>query len=150
METSKDERTANLSAMLVHSFAGWATLIRVFFFNDTAPTEIYTTEDTLSLHDALPISPRAADHPGGVLRRAAAQVAEHHRQPQPLRQPTHLLVENRGQLPRAFGRGRCDRLGDERGLAPGAGTGRGPRRHPPGDAEQPAGDVRPAHRAGLA
>src|SRR5213595_4276451 len=27
-----------------------------FFFNDTAPTEIYTTEDTLSLHDALPIS----------------------------------------------------------------------------------------------
>src|SRR5213595_2736374 len=27
-----------------------------FFFNDTATTEIYTTEDTLSLHDALPIS----------------------------------------------------------------------------------------------
>src|SRR6059036_2482213 len=26
-----------------------------FFFNDTAPTEIYTTYDTLSLHDALPI-----------------------------------------------------------------------------------------------
>src|SRR5213595_4184061 len=26
-----------------------------FFFNDTATTEIYTTEDTLSLHDALPI-----------------------------------------------------------------------------------------------
>src|SRR5213079_3055671 len=26
-----------------------------FFFNDTAPTEIYTTTDTLSLHDALPI-----------------------------------------------------------------------------------------------
>src|SRR3712207_8650715 len=26
----------------------------LFFFNDTAPTEIYT----LSLHDALPISPR--------------------------------------------------------------------------------------------
>src|SRR6187401_3788049 len=31
-----------------------------FFFNDTAPTEIYTTYDTLSLHDALPISPRPA------------------------------------------------------------------------------------------
>src|SRR6266496_6541803 len=33
-----------------------------FFFNDTATTEIYT----LSLHDALPISPpdcRPADHP---------------------------------------------------------------------------------------
>src|SRR6059036_414888 len=27
-----------------------------FFFNDTATTEIYTTYDTLSLHDALPIS----------------------------------------------------------------------------------------------
>eukprot|EP01048_Picozoa_sp_COSAG05_P037661 COSAG05_NODE_17685_length_321_cov_0.558559_1_plen_27_part_01 len=24
------------------------------FFNDTATTEIYTGEDTLSLHDALP------------------------------------------------------------------------------------------------
>eukprot|EP01048_Picozoa_sp_COSAG05_P033603 COSAG05_NODE_13570_length_425_cov_0.684049_1_plen_37_part_10 len=24
------------------------------FFNDPAPTEIYTGEDTLSLHDALP------------------------------------------------------------------------------------------------
>src|SRR5213082_4303897 len=28
-----------------------------FFFNDTANTEIYTVSDTLSLHDALPISP---------------------------------------------------------------------------------------------
>src|SRR5213075_3588726 len=28
----------------------------VFFFNDTATTEIYTTRHTLSLHDALPIS----------------------------------------------------------------------------------------------
>src|SRR5213079_304842 len=27
-----------------------------FFFNDTATTEIYTTTDTLSLHDALPIT----------------------------------------------------------------------------------------------
>src|SRR6056300_2040670 len=27
-----------------------------FFFNDTAPTEIYTNLNTLSLHDALPIS----------------------------------------------------------------------------------------------
>src|SRR5213594_5089123 len=30
-----------------------------FFFNDTAPTEIYTSVHTLSLHDALPISPTA-------------------------------------------------------------------------------------------
>src|SRR5213079_3729323 len=28
----------------------------LFFFNHTPPTEIYTTTDTLSLHDALPIS----------------------------------------------------------------------------------------------
>src|SRR5881392_4466011 len=34
-----------------------------FFFNDTATTEIYTTHNTLSLHDALPIS-----SPGGTLR----------------------------------------------------------------------------------
>src|SRR3712207_8419745 len=33
---------------------------RLFFFNDTATTEIYT----LSLHDALPISERAARRPG--------------------------------------------------------------------------------------
>src|SRR6184192_2684476 len=35
-----------------------------FFFNDTATTEIYTSIDTLSLHDALPISGlgRAARH----------------------------------------------------------------------------------------
>src|SRR6059058_6634621 len=32
-----------------------------FFFNETAPTEIYTSLHTLSLHDALPIS----DHLGG-------------------------------------------------------------------------------------
>src|SRR3712207_8204516 len=31
----------------------------LFFFNDTATTEIYT----LSLHDALPIFPRAFAHP---------------------------------------------------------------------------------------
>src|SRR5213595_2104055 len=84
METSKDERTANLSAMLVHSFAGWATLIRVFFFNDTAPTEIYTTEDTLSLHDALPIS---AAHAARV--RADAPVCRVG-QPHPLQQSIGL------------------------------------------------------------
>src|SRR5216117_4533463 len=30
----------------------------IFFFNDTATTEIYTRKDTLSLHDALPICPQ--------------------------------------------------------------------------------------------
>src|SRR6058998_307408 len=32
-------------------------VIVLFFFNDTATTEIYTVMNTLSLHDALPISP---------------------------------------------------------------------------------------------
>src|SRR2546422_5060194 len=36
---------------------------RVFFFNDTATTEIYT----LSLHDALPISLSVSAPPAGVL-----------------------------------------------------------------------------------
>src|SRR6184192_4876699 len=36
-------------------------LLLFFFFNDTATTEIYTSIDTLSLHDALPISPRSSD-----------------------------------------------------------------------------------------
>src|SRR5881398_1168978 len=31
-------------------------VLSFFFFNDTATTEIYTLSDTLSLHDALPIS----------------------------------------------------------------------------------------------
>src|SRR5213076_3607589 len=34
-----------------------------FFFNDTDPTEIYTVGNTLSLHDALPISETADDEP---------------------------------------------------------------------------------------
>src|SRR2546422_3843922 len=36
-----------------------------FFFNDTATTEIYT----LSLHDALPISPRCRSRPAATYRR---------------------------------------------------------------------------------
>src|SRR6184192_3662032 len=35
----------------------------IFFFNDPAPTEIYTSIDTLSLHDALPIFERTASSP---------------------------------------------------------------------------------------
>src|SRR5216117_4626810 len=34
-----------------------------FFFNDTATTENYTRKDTLSLHDALPISPPSSPPP---------------------------------------------------------------------------------------
>src|SRR3712207_6867111 len=40
--------------------------VLVFFFNDTATTEIYT----LSLHDALPISPQQTAYWQGVLRKA--------------------------------------------------------------------------------
>src|SRR5216117_1626357 len=49
---SRIGKSANdgLARRVLHSFS-------VFFFNDTATTEIYTRKDTLSLHDALPISP---------------------------------------------------------------------------------------------
>src|SRR3712207_7383531 len=39
-------------------------MVMVFFFNDTATTEIYT----LSLHDALPISGAVGDDPAAVRR----------------------------------------------------------------------------------
>src|SRR6186997_134444 len=41
--------------MTTSSSVCWNCFRLVFFFNDTATTEIYTTTDTLSLHDALPI-----------------------------------------------------------------------------------------------
>ena len=45
-----------------------------FFFNDTATTEIYTTANTLSLHDALPINraDRIDDGGGAVGHRCRA------------------------------------------------------------------------------
>src|SRR3712207_7026899 len=45
--------------MVVISRCGMTVRLGVFFFNDTATTEIYT----LSLHDALPISTHARGHP---------------------------------------------------------------------------------------
>src|SRR5213082_4265199 len=45
-----------------------------FFFNDTATTEIYTESDTLSLHDALPIS--AYDRDATVHRLFERRAAE--------------------------------------------------------------------------
>src|SRR3712207_8874240 len=51
-------------------------LVCVFFFNDTATTEIYT----LSLHDALPILVRLARHGGrGAEPRARARQRLHRR-----------------------------------------------------------------------
>ena len=44
----------------------------LFRSNDTATTEIYTRRHTLSLHDALPLSP-----PEGGARRAIAQLKAH-------------------------------------------------------------------------
>src|SRR3712207_7162098 len=57
----------------------------IFFFNDTATTEIYT----LSLHDALPISPRARCRRAGggglpdrtATRRRRGRRAQAHRLP---------------------------------------------------------------------
>src|SRR6187200_220330 len=61
--------------------------LAAFFFNDTAPTEIYTVSDTLSLHDALPISEAVARasialiygsrlHVGGVETRSEEHTSE--------------------------------------------------------------------------
>src|SRR5213082_1019223 len=48
-----DDHSAQLLEALLGQRLEFAA---VFFFNDTATTEIYTVSDTLSLHDALPIS----------------------------------------------------------------------------------------------
>src|SRR3712207_7927199 len=57
----------------------------VFFFNDTATTEIYT----LSLHDALPIFLRAGDHRGGGLHQDPG------RGPLPARRAQHRPAQRR-------------------------------------------------------
>src|SRR5438094_2873432 len=58
----------------------YVTSYMFFFYNDTAPTDIYT----LSLHDALPISPRGprrrhhdglGRHLAGAVRHTAGQMA---------------------------------------------------------------------------
>src|SRR5215216_7976985 len=51
---------------MTDSFDGRFLLFIIFFFNDTATTEIYT----LSLHDALPISPPRHRPPADPLLRA--------------------------------------------------------------------------------
>src|SRR5213595_1377202 len=48
-------RTQRSSYFFFHSFAHPPRRTRFFFCNDPAPTALYTTEETLSLHDALPI-----------------------------------------------------------------------------------------------
>src|SRR5690606_42137234 len=44
----------------------------LFFFNDTPPTTLYT----LSLHDALPISKRADEHPPSSNRQTVKSVTQ--------------------------------------------------------------------------
>src|SRR2546423_15183010 len=63
-----------------------------FFFNDTATTEIYT----LSLPDALPICPAAADGGGNLLVRVrqGGQAAERRRAVCRLRVRGHPRVEH--------------------------------------------------------
>src|SRR5476651_1108424 len=51
MNLNRTTGVAACGAALIAWLAGAATSNHLFFFNDTAPTEIYT----LSLHDALPI-----------------------------------------------------------------------------------------------
>src|SRR5438045_5585298 len=76
-----------------------------FFFDDTAPTEIYT----LSLHDALPISSREKVPPGRrmsvssiVNSRAVRRSEEHTSELQSLRHLVcRLLLEKKKQNPSA-------------------------------------------------
>src|SRR3546814_20108385 len=47
--------------MIVYMLLLFMLYLTLFFFNDTATTEIYTYVHTLSLHDALPIFEGLAD-----------------------------------------------------------------------------------------
>src|SRR3712207_8335441 len=71
-------------------------MILIFFFNDTATTEIYT----LSLHDALPIFERERrerlDRARGDLLAGARGAGEHH--------DVHLVDQRRAGLAGAGGR----------------------------------------------
>src|SRR3546814_6321013 len=69
----------------------------VFFFNDTTTTEIYTYGHTLSLHDALPISPifgqvAQRGHEVAVRRLVVDQDREGFRLVAPVLQPVEAVV----------------------------------------------------------
>src|SRR5213082_2921186 len=53
---SQGPRVALLEEIFAERVDARYVVASSFFFNDPAPTEIYTVSDTLSLHDALPIS----------------------------------------------------------------------------------------------
>src|SRR6266542_1574405 len=69
--------TVMIVPLLPHPTRLLVFIVCIFFFNDTATTEIYT----LSLHDALPISPAAAAPAGGDRPRRRWLV------PRPVRRP---------------------------------------------------------------
>src|SRR6201999_4667153 len=79
--------------------------LRLFFFNDTATTEIYT----LSLHDALPISPSAGRRmsgrrlPRGCRLPAADRSEEHTSELQSLAYLVCRLLLGKKKIPRARG-----------------------------------------------
>src|SRR3712207_7010519 len=75
-------------------------VIFFFFFNDTATTEIYT----LSLHDALPISPAPRGGPGG-----AAAPAVHARRARLLPRQAAGIRAHGGPLRRQGGGAEGDR-----------------------------------------
>src|SRR5438067_12685851 len=66
-----------LSALLVFLTSTLSRSCFFFFFTDTATTEIYT----LSLHDALPISPHHRPRDAGVLQQADARAELSERDP---------------------------------------------------------------------
>src|SRR5579863_7405540 len=68
----------------------WAILLSLFFFNDTATTEIYT----LSLHDALPICERRAKPPSSCASCTGSASAGDRRSEEhtsELQSPVHLV-----------------------------------------------------------
>src|SRR5690606_39798639 len=72
------------------------TTFLVYFFNDTATTEIYT----LSLHDALPISARhRTQHRAGAGRRDGPCPKHAPQPPRPARLDCRPRLAARGRLP---------------------------------------------------
>src|SRR5213595_1008168 len=91
-----------------------------FFFNDTATTEIYTTEDTLSLHDALPIY-SARCTPRSISDNSLLSRLPYRRAPSRFRRRLHFDIPSRSDRRATPGSAAVDRPGcSARGRAPAA------------------------------